>query len=200
MKCIVGLGNPGNRYRNTRHNIGFRAIESLVSAFNAKHLESTHLYECYQSSIPEFNTLLVIPLTFMNNSGFAIKEIHTKYEIPIERFLVAFDDFQLPFGTLRTRPKGSDGGHNGLASAIYHLQSDLLPRLRIGIAGKSIPKEHTHETMADYVLSPFEKDEEKLIPELLRHIEETCKCWIQFDIQKTMSLYNKNFFNSANAE
>lgn len=196
MKCIVGLGNPGSLYEHTRHNIGFLTIEFLIHKFGAKHFESTELYECYQSSIGEHQVLLVMPQTYMNNSGEAVRELHQKYEISFTDFLIAFDDFQLPFGTLRMRPKGSDGGHNGLASIIYHLQSDIIPRLRIGVGGKTIPTNHTHELMADYVLSPFDTEEKKQLPELLQHMHNTGISWIESGIQKTMSQYNRNFFNS----
>lgn len=200
MKCIVGLGNPGSRYKHTRHNIGFLATEFLISKLNAKHFESNELYECYQNSSGEIQLLLLMPQTYMNNSGAAVREILQKYDILFNDFLIVFDDFQLPFGTLRMRVKGSDGGHNGMASVIYHLQSDLVPRLRIGVGGKTIPVDHTHDSMADYVLSPFDAEEEKLLPRLLQHLHDSCLSWNDLGIQKTMSQYNRNFFSSADAE
>ncbi len=200
MKCIVGLGNPGSRYRVTRHNIGFLSIEFLIAKFGARHFESTELYECYQTLIGDMPLMLLMPQTYMNNSGEAVREIHQKYAITFDDFLVVYDDFQLPFGTLRMRPKGSDGGHNGMSSVIYHLQSDLVPRLRIGVGGTALPDEHTHELMADFVLSSFTDAEQKLLPRLFQHIHEACAHWLQTDIQTTMSQYNRNFFNSAGAE
>ena len=200
MKCIVGLGNPGNRYRFTRHNIGFLAIEYLIDKFKAKHFEGNSLYECYQISLAEDSLLLVMPQTYMNNSGSAVHEIHQKYEISIADFLILYDDFQIPFGTLRLRPKGSDGGHNGLSSIIYHLENDLIPRLRIGVGGKTMPIEHSSESMAEYVLSRFDTEEEKLLPLLLTCTHNTCTSWVETGIQKTMNHYNRNFFTSTNAE
>lgn len=200
MKCIVGLGNPGSRYRFTRHNIGFLTMEFLIGKLGARHFESTELYECYHTLVGDTPLLLLMPQTYMNNSGEAVREIHQKHAVSFEDFLIMFDDFQLPFGTLRLRPKGSDGGHNGLASVIYQLQSDLVPRLRIGVGGTSLPGDHTHELMAEYVLSPFTVEEEKLLPRLFQHAHDACLSWIQTDIQKTMSHYNRNFFSSANAE
>ncbi len=200
MKCIVGLGNPGNRYRFTRHNIGFLAIEFLIDKLKAKHFEGNSLYECYQTSLAEESLLFVMPQTYMNNSGIAVREILQKYELAAADFLIVYDDFQIPFGTLRLRPKGSDGGHNGLSSIIYQLESDIVPRLRIGVGGKTAPTEHIRESMADYVLSRFDTDEEKLLPQLLNHTFNACSSWVEVGIQKTMNLYNRNFFTSTNAE
>jgi PTH1 family peptidyl-tRNA hydrolase len=200
VKCIVGLGNPGSRYRFTRHNIGFLALELMIASFKASHAESNDLFECYQTSIGETPVLFLMPQTYMNNSGVAIREIRQQYDLALEDILVLFDDFQLPFGTLRLRPKGSDGGHNGIASVIYHLQSDLIPRLRIGVGGATLPASHTHEVMADYVLSSFDAEEKELLPRLLHHTQDACVGWIEAGIQKTMSQYNRNFFSSAGAE
>ncbi|HAP36156.1 MAG TPA: aminoacyl-tRNA hydrolase [Bacteroidetes bacterium] len=200
MKCIVGLGNPGNRYRFTRHNIGFLAIEFLIDKFKAKHFEGNSLYECYQTTLAENSVLFVMPQTYMNNSGTAVREIFQKYDLAFADFLILYDDFQIPFGTLRLRPKGSDGGHNGLSSIIYHLENDLVPRLRIGVSGKTMPIEHNRDSMADYVLSRFDADEEKLLPQLLNYTCNASISWVQSGIQETMNHYNRNFFTSANAE
>ncbi len=200
MKCIVGLGNPGNRYRFTRHNIGFLAIEFLIDKFKAKHFEGNSLYECYQTTLAENSVLFVMPQTYMNNSGTAVREIFQKYDLAFADFLILYDDFQIPFGTLRLRPKGSDGGHNGLSSIIYHLENDLVPRLRIGVSGKTMPIEHNRDSMADYVLSRFDADEEKHLPQLLNYTYNASISWVQSGIQETMNHYNRNFFTSANAE
>ena len=198
MKCIVGLGNPGNRYRFTRHNIGFLVAEVLIEKFHAPHFEGNDLYECWKATVSEQEVLIVAPQTFMNNSGFAVREIHEKLNLSFDDLLIVYDDFQLPFGTLRLRSKGSDGGHNGLGSIIYHLQSDLIPRLRVGVGGVTLPDQHSHESMADYVLSRFDAPEEKFLPELLLHTSNACKSWIESGVAKTMSLYNKNFFTPEN--
>lgn len=200
MKCIVGLGNPGSRYKFTRHNVGFLAIEYLIGRFRARHNHSNELYECYDALVDGCNTILVMPQTYMNNSGMAVREILQRYEVAMEDLMVMYDDFQLPFGTIRTRPKGSDGGHNGLASIIYHVQSDLIPRLRIGVGGTTMPEHHTHEIMAEYVLTPFQEEEQKFLPQLLQYAGDACILWMTAGIQKTMSLYNKNFLRSADAE
>lgn len=199
MKCIVGLGNPGNRYRFTRHNVGFLTAEFLIETSGAKHFEGNSLYESFQTAYSEAETLIVMPQTYMNNSGFAVRELCQKYSIVLDDLLVVFDDFQIPFGTLRMRPKGSDGGHNGLASIIYQLENDMIPRLRIGVAGKNIPVHHSHEIMADYVLSTFDKTEEESLKTMIQHSAGACQSWIEAGITRTMNLFNKNFLHDADA-
>jgi len=200
VKCIVGLGNPGSRYRKTRHNVGFLVVESLIGSFNAISVESNELYENYRCTIGGQEVSIIMPQTYMNHSGMAVKDFQQQHELALDNLLIIYDDFQLPFGTLRLRPKGSDGGHNGLSSIIGLLESDLIPRLRVGVGGITLPEMHTHESMADYVLSPFDAEEQKLLPELFQHTRNTCMSWLETGISKTMSLFNRNFFSSANAE
>lgn len=194
MKCIVGLGNPGNRYRFSRHNIGFRVVEHLSEKIVAQPFDSNEYYECNKGMIDESEVLLAMPQTYMNNSGIAVRELLHKHNIVIDDVIVVFDDFQIPFGTLRIRAKGSDGGHNGMASVIYHLQSEFIPRLRIGVAGNSMPEHHTREVMANYVLTRFDPDEEKLLPQLLQRVDDALICWVREGIARAMNVYNKRFF------
>ena len=170
----------------------------LSDRIKARHFEGNELYECSKALIVETEVLLVMPQTYMNNSGTAVLELHQKYEIGYDDFMIVYDDFQLPYGTLRMRAKGSDGGHNGMASVIYDLQSDLIPRLRLGVAGSSIPESHTHDAMAEYVLRRFEQDEEKLLPQILHHAADALIGWTYEGIARTMSVYNKNFFTPDN--
>ncbi len=170
----------------------------LSEKIKAHHFEGNELYESSKGLIGETEVVLVMPQTYMNNSGTAVRELHQKYEIGYDDFMIVYDDFQLPYGTLRMRAKGSDGGHNGMASVIYHLQSDLIPRLRLGVAGSSIPESHTHDAMAEYVLRRFEHDEEKLLPQILHHAIDSLISWANEGIAKTMSVYNKNFFTPDN--
>lgn len=194
MKCIVGLGNPGNRYRFTRHNIGFRAVETLMAELNSAPAAGSDLFDCAVAVQDHGDLLLVLPLTYMNNCGAAVLAVLERHDIRKEDLLVVVDDFQLPFGTLRMRTKGSDGSHNGLASVIGHLQSDLFPRLRIGVAGTTMPERHMHEAMADYVLGRFDAAEEKNLTRVLESVSKAVRSWSIGDIAKTMSLYNKNVF------
>ncbi|MFZ4621794.1 MAG: aminoacyl-tRNA hydrolase [Bacteroidota bacterium] len=200
MKCIVGLGNPGDQYRMTRHNVGFLAVEYMMEKLNARHIKGTDDYECYEASFNEVSLLFLLPQAYMNNSGIAVRDIMQEFSIVSDDVLVIYDDFQLPYGTLRLRKHGSDGGHNGLASIIYQLQTDEISRLRVGVGGSTLPIEHTHESMADYVLSPFTKEEQKLLSPLLNHLHDACIMWSDKGIQRTMNMFNKNFFSSASAE
>lgn len=200
MKCIVGLGNPGEQYRKTRHNAGFLAVEFLAERLRARHLEGTDEYECFQAAVNGETLLLLFPQTYMNGSGAAVQMMMQKYDVTTDELMIIYDDFQIPFGTLRIRPHGSDGGHNGIASIIEHLGSGEIPRLRFGVGGVTIPASHTHDAMADYVLAPFTAEEEKLLALLFGHVSDACLLWMNSGIQRSMNRYNKNFFSSAGAE
>jgi PTH1 family peptidyl-tRNA hydrolase len=199
VKCIVGLGNPGGEYRSTRHNIGFRVVDALAERMNVLPRQENELFAWYTAPTESGNLVLLFPQTYMNNSGAAVLAAMEQFSVLHDEILVTVDDFQLPFGTLRMREKGSDGGHNGLASIIYHLQSDLFPRLRIGVAGETMPERHTHDAMADYVLDRFSAAEEKVLPQLTGHAADAILCWIEHGIAKTMSQFNRNFFTSGDA-
>lgn len=199
MKCIVGLGNPGIRYRNTRHNAGFLALEYMSERFDAEHHESTEEYECYRTLFCDAPLLLMAPKTYMNNSGLAVRTIMQKNDLSPDDILIVYDDFQIPFGTLRLRPSGSDGGHNGIASVITHLESEEIARIRIGVGGTTMPKQHLHDTMAAYVLSPFTDEEMELLPALNSHLTDACAAWMLMGLQSAMSRYNKDFFSPAGA-
>ncbi len=200
MKCIVGLGNPGPRYERTRHNIGFQLADAFIAAHSAVRLHHSELYESYRCTAEGQEFALLMPMTYMNDSGEAVREFLQRFDVPVGDTLIVYDDFQIPFGTLRLRPHGSDGGHNGLASIIGCLQTSEVPRLRIGVGGSTMPAVHTHGSMADYVLSRFDPDEEKLLPRLLTHAQDACCLWAVSGIGTAMSRYNRNFFSSASAE
>jgi PTH1 family peptidyl-tRNA hydrolase len=200
VKCIVGLGNPGPRYERTRHNVGFLLTGSQITAHAAVPLLHTDLYESYRCTAEDQELALLMPMTYMNASGEAVRDFMERYGIAVSDTLIVYDDFQIPFGTLRLRPHGSDGGHNGLASIIECLQTNDVPRLRIGVGGVTMPAAHTHESMADYVLSRFGPDEEKLLPQLLTHARAACSVWAASGIGIAMNRYNRNFFSSASAE
>lgn len=154
----MGLGNPGKQYERTRHNVGFRVVELLAkrhgpvswrSRFHGKFAEAASL-----------DALLLMPQTYMNDSGESVAPCVAFYKMPLERVLVVCDDINLPFGRLRFRRDGSDGGHNGLKSIILSLNSVDFPRLRFGI-GRSGPD------AIDHVISAFNKDEETALPEII---------------------------------
>lgn len=181
---IVGLGNPGTKYANTRHNVGFMVIDKLGSRFDARSKER------FQGAILEAKhgdeTLVLLkPLTFMNNSGQSVSEVTRWYKIPPERVLIVYDDLDLPFGTIRLRPKGSDGGHNGLASVIQHIKTDEIPRLRIGIGRP------TSGSTVNYVLSRFSKHEQEHLDEIIDASVEAAWSWLHDGIERTMNTVNR---------
>ena len=193
---IVGLGNIGEEYKDTRHNIGFTILDAMAMASNISFTDRRYGAVC-QIRYKGRELILLKPSTYMNLSGNAVSYWLKKEKIPVENMLVIVVDIALPLGSIRMRSKGSDGGHNGLASVIYHLQSDLIPRLRFGVASKTIPEKHSHDNMADYVLTRFDAGEEKFLPQLLQYSAEAIQSWVTNGIAKTMSSYNKNFYSPA---
>lgn len=182
---LVGLGNPGARYQNTRHNIGFMVLDELGSTVNASSRE--RFQGAILESTRDDETLVMLkPLTFMNNSGASVSQVANWYKIPAARILIIYDDLDLPFGTIRLRPKGSAGGHNGLASIIQQLGTDDVPRLRIGIGRP------TSGSTVNYVLSRFTKDERDALPDLIARAVEVVNCWLDDGIETAMNRYNRN--------
>lgn len=188
MVCLIGLGNPGAEYEGTRHNIGFDIVERIAGLLKAPFKPGKGDYTLAVGSFKNEEIRLVKPLTYMNNSGEAVLDIRNRYDIPLERFLILCDDFQLPLGRLRMRPDGSDGGHNGLYSIIYHLKSNSFPRLRCGIASERMPADKTQ--MAAYVLSPFAPAERPLVDEMIARAAEASLAFAVEGLAKTMNHYN----------
>lgn len=154
---IAGLGNPGAEYEHTRHNLGFQVVEELCRKLRCPLRAGKGDYLISWARAGTSELALVKPMTYMNNSGEAIADVLQKFRVDQKDMLVVCDDFTLPLGTLRIRPKGSDGGHNGLYSIIYHLRSTEFPRLRCGIRKEVMPLK---DEMADFVLSAFDPEEE----------------------------------------
>jgi len=179
---IVGLGNPGARYAETRHNIGFKVVERLAEKLNLNFRAGKGDY-LIASGAAEI--LLLKPLTYMNNSGLAVRPAADYFDIPAARMLIVFDDYQLPLGKLRLRPHGSDGGHNGMASVIQHLGTPEVSRLRLGIGAEFAKGE-----MADYVLTTFSRDEHKLLPEIYDRAVEAVLCFINDGMPQAMNKFN----------
>ena len=183
---IVGLGNPGNKYTLTRHNAGFLCLDMLSEKLNFRIDRLKYKSLMADTSINGHRCIVMKPQTFMNNSGEAVRECAAFYKIPPEKVIVIYDDISLDVGKLRIRRKGTDGGHNGIKSIIYHLNSDQFPRIKVG-CGK---KPHPDYDLADWVLSEFKKDEQKA---LLPALENACKAielLLDNQIDKAMNLYN----------
>ncbi len=183
---IVGLGNPGTKYENTRHNSGFMALDTLADKYNTPIKKIKFKSLVGDTTINGKHCLLMKPSTFMNNSGQAVVEAMNFYKIPIENVLVIYDDITIEPSLLRIRRKGSDGGHNGIKSIILLTGADTFPRIKIGV-GK---KPHPDYNLADWVLSEFKKDD---IPLIKKACDEACKCVeliVSDQIDKAMNEYN----------
>lgn len=152
---VVGLGNPGKKYENTRHNTGFRVMDALCARHDVRCDRAKFQALTGEAVLGGRRALLLKPQTFMNLSGEAVRAAADFYKIPPERILVIFDDISLPVGTLRIRPKGSAGGQNGVKSIIEQLGSEQFPRIKVGIGGKP----HPDYDLADWVLSNLKADE-----------------------------------------
>lgn len=157
---IIGLGNPGRQYEDTRHNVGFMVLDRLASASGAP-FQSSPKWQSHLAKLPDTGTLLLKPQTFMNLSGRAVRQILSFHKWQPGNILVIYDDAALPLGTLRFREKGSAGGHNGIKSLIEHLGTDSFPRLKVGI-GSSQPG-----NMVGHVLGKFSPDERPLLENTL---------------------------------
>ena len=202
MKLIVGLGNPGSKYETTRHNAGFIILDHFAELFKIKFSESTGDWLEGRLKINDEEVILIKPMTYMNNSGIAIKqftdrinEMTSSEELKTASYnnmLVIVDDFQIGLGSIRVRKKGSDGGHNGLSSIIYHLNTDEFPRMRIGIGKEN---EITKNEFIDFVLGKFTEAESKILKEQMPRYLECIMSFINDGIAKTMNSFNKSFID-----
>ena len=170
MYLLIGLGNPGDEYIKTRHNIGFRVIESLVKQYEGTwKKEKKCKGDISHIEIEGKKVLCLKPDTFMNNSGKAVKACMNYYDIDISHIIIISDDKDMDFGKIRVRKEGGSGGHNGIISIIQHLSTEDFTRLKIGIKNELVDTMDT----ADFVLSRFSKEEEKEIPFLLEKVIHT---------------------------
>ena len=154
MRVIVGIGNPGSRYKNNRHNVGFQFLDFFANQKSLAFKASKFDYYFSEAELSGTPFVLIKPNTYVNLSGFAVLNCVKNYEINVKDLLVIVDDINLEIGLIRIRNSGGDGGHNGLSSIIYHLNSNKFPRLRIGIGN-----DFKHGLLPDYVLSDFDKDD-----------------------------------------
>lgn len=183
---IVGLGNPGKKYELTRHNAGFLFLDLLADKTGAKVDKIKFKSLIGLAEIGSHKCLLMKPQTLMNNSGEAVREAAAFYKIPPERIIVVFDDISLPCGKMRIRRKGSDGGHNGIKSILYHLTSDMFPRIKLGVGEKP----HPDYDLADWVLSAFKKDELAALRDAAEKACDAAELMVSGDIEKAMSKFN----------
>lgn len=185
MVCIIGLGNPGMKYRNTRHNAGFRVIDLLAREYGIKFKTSKFQAKTGQGTVDGKKVILVKPMTYMNDSGYAADAVLDYFRIPQKELVVLVDDMDLPLGAIRIRDKGSAGGHNGLKSIISYLKSEDFARVRIGI-GKP---EGQKETIP-HVLGKFSHEEGELAKETFERCARAVDCLIREGLQAAQSKYN----------
>lgn len=186
MYLIVGLGNPGLKYTNTKHNVGFMFVDKLSENLKVKVNKLKFDALIGQANISGEKCLLMKPQTFMNNSGVAIRKASDFYKIQPENVIVIFDDISLNPGDLRIRRKGSAGGHNGIKSVIEWLDSEDFKRIKVGIGAKPSPDYE----LADYVLSKISSNDKKEIDKVLENAIDATKLMVKEDIDKAMNLYN----------
>lgn len=183
---VAGLGNPDKKYTLTRHNSGFLCIDMLAEKLNFRVDRLKFKSLICDTVINGHRCIVMKPQTYMNNSGEAIKECASFYKIPPEKVIVIYDDISLDVGKLRIRRKGTDGGHNGIKSIIYHLNSDQFPRIKIG-CGK---KPHPDYNLADWVLSEFKKGEQLSLKPALENACKAVELLLDGEIDRAMNLYN----------
>jgi PTH1 family peptidyl-tRNA hydrolase len=181
---IVGLGNIGAEYADTRHNIGFMILDAWVQASNVS-FETARYGSVCEVRHRGRKIVLLKPSTYMNLSGKAVNYWMQKEKIPLENLLIVVDDIALPLGTLRMRMKGSDGGHNGLKDISYVLNSINYSRLRIGI-GDSF----SQGRQIDYVLGSWSDEEKKVLPDVTERAVDACKSFVAAGVERTMNIYN----------
>lgn len=183
---LVGLGNPGKQYENTRHNAGFMALDKIAQKNHTEIKRVKFKGSVGECSLGGKKVLLLKPSTYMNLSGQSVKEAMSFYKLSPEQVLVLFDDINLEPGKLRIRRKGSDGGHNGMKNIIYLSGSDQFPRIKLGV-GK---KPHPDYNLADWVLSKFTPQEQKDLDLALENAAAAAELIVRGDIDRAMNLYN----------
>ena len=186
-KMIVGLGNVGREFEGTRHNVGFMVVDEVASRFKKSFLPGKGEYFlCIISHAGEEHVLLK-PTTLMNDSGIAVSDAASRFEIRLEDLMVVCDDFNIPLGKLRLRLSGSDGGHNGVYSVIYQLNDDRFPRLRCGIGTEEVTP---GKYMADFVLSKFAADEIPEVEKMVKNAADAVFVFINEGIETAMNKFN----------
>jgi peptidyl-tRNA hydrolase, PTH1 family len=194
LRAVVGLGNPGKRYELTRHNVGFQILDKFAENNKLNFRPSKRDYYYSEGSSESSDFFLVKPTSYMNLSGEAVLDFLDTHPLDIENLLVVVDDVNLQVGQVRLRKSGSDGGHNGIKSIVYNLQSDLFPRLRFGI-GSDFEKGE----MSQFVLDRFKEEEIKIVSENMNFCVELMKEFISGGYKSMLDFYSRNS-NKINAQ
>ncbi len=192
MRLILGLGNPGEEYRDTRHNVGFRVVEELARRWEipCDRLECNSLVgrlAAGEGDALPGDVLLARPQTYMNRSGYAARCFVESHGIEPSAVLVVYDEINLPLGKLRLRRAGSPAGHRGLESVIENLRTAEVPRLRLGVAQE---EKVAGEDLAGFVLAPFAADERETVDGMIRRAADACEAWVREGVEAAMGRFN----------
>lgn len=183
MFLIVGLGNPGRKYEDTRHNVGFKTIDYLAESLGISVKKIRFKALIGEGVLAGEKVILAKPSTFMNASGESVSEIARYYDIPPQNIIVIQDDVALPVGRIRIRQKGSDGGHNGIKSIIYLLESDQFVRIKIGVGSAS-------SDMVSHVLGTFSKQDAVMVTDCIKLSNQIIETIIHYDAVEAMNRFN----------
>jgi len=183
---IVGLGNPGRKYANTRHNAGFLVADELVSRWSLSASGKPEA-DWFEGHVGDHEVFVLKPQTYMNNSGQALHFLSMTNLDPSRQLLIIADDFAIPLGTFRLRPSGSAGGHNGLKSVEQELQTNEYARLRVGVG----PLPTGIGDWADFVLMPWDQGEREVVDDLLPTMADAVDCWVTEGIEVSMNRFNR---------
>lgn len=184
---VVGLGNPGKKYEGTRHNAGFMVVETLAELAGVRVNRAKFKSLCGEAVIGDKKVLLMMPQTFMNNSGEAVREAQAFYKLPPERCLIVCDDITLPVGTIRIRRKGSDGGQRGMRSIITLCGSEQFPRIKVGVGQKP----HPDYDLAAWVLSRFAEADKAPMRDAVKNAADATHVILQDSIETAMNRFSK---------
>ena len=187
MKAVIGLGNPGRTYEATRHNVGFQVIRQLAQELNIPLSEKGFKSRFGRGTFTHLPVLLVEPLTYMNLSGQAVKELVAAFHLTPSDLIIVHDDIDLELGRIRIKRRGGDGGHKGIRSIREHLGTDEFLRVKVGVGRPRSSRE-----VADYVLSPFDPQEQEQLKEALSKAVGAVKLLIQGEVDKAMNIYHKS--------
>ncbi|MDO5755782.1 MAG: aminoacyl-tRNA hydrolase [Tissierellia bacterium] len=185
MKLIVGLGNPGSEYRNTRHNVGFATMDAISDDWGIDICKGKWNGILGEGRCEGERVLLLKPLTYMNESGRSVKQVADFYKIDPEDILIILDDKDIKYGTIRVRKKGSAGSHNGMKSIIYQLGTDEIPRIKIAIGKPPAPMR-----LRDFVLAKIGSEDGKIIREEINWARDAARVFIRGNIDEAMNQFN----------
>lgn len=191
-KLLIGLGNPGQKYNRTRHNIGFEVIDSLAKSWSVKLVGNKRFQGSFGETRSAFGERLILlkPGTYMNRSGQSVRALVDWYKLMPSDVLVIYDDMDLPIGKVRLRLSGSAGGHNGMKSIISHLGTQTFPRLRLGISRADKTENQANKTVVGHVLGKFAPDERKVMDAAIMLADEAIEFSLRKGVERAMSLYN----------